>query len=80
MSLWNAVRPKGFVMKSTRDRGGKMPCRLVVEMIQRLEHHALWKRYLDAGTAWPVKGMERGQGEVKLAINVYKRTAEVEVG
>lgn len=36
-----------FVMKSTRDRGGKMPCRLVVEMIQRLEHHALWKRYVE---------------------------------
>eukprot|EP00435_Cladocopium_sp_Y103_P074650 s168_g50.t1 len=36
-----------FVMKSTRDRGGKMPCRLVVEMVQRLEHHALWKRYVD---------------------------------
>lgn len=36
-----------FVMKSTRDRGGKMPCRLVVEMVQRLEHHALWKRYVE---------------------------------
>ena len=34
-------------MKSTRDRAGKMPQRLVVEMVQRLEHHELWKRYVE---------------------------------
>lgn len=39
-------------MKSTRDRAGALPCRLVVEMVQRLEHHGLWKRYVDAGRSF----------------------------
>lgn len=38
---------QGFEAKATRDRCGSMPQRLVVELVQRLEHHALWKRYVD---------------------------------
>lgn len=36
-----------FEAKATRDRCGSMPQRLVVELVQRLEHHALWKRYVE---------------------------------
>mmetsp|Transcript_37817 Transcript_37817/g.87547 ORF Transcript_37817/g.87547 Transcript_37817/m.87547 type:complete len:628 (-) Transcript_37817:184-2067(-) len=36
-----------FLARKTRDRSGRLPTRLVVEMIQRVEDSELWKRYAE---------------------------------
>lgn len=37
----------GFLPRATRDRVGRMPRRLAVELVQRLEHRGLWARYAE---------------------------------